>query len=209
MSCACCRIAIFGAACVLCLGCSDSSPSPKMPPLDPAAIAQEAMRRYDSNGDGKLDAKELAVAPALSAMLRTIKGHDPGHADALTADDIAARVAAWKQGIGVLFGARSRVTLDGKRLADAVVTWEPESYLGPDYHPSSGTTNKNGYAYVSPAVEGFQGIFPGLYTVRISKQVEGKETLPACCNQKSTLGREVATDMYDGEHFTNFDLKSK
>ena len=61
----------------------------------------------------------------------------------------------------MLFGGK-QVTLDGKRLAGAVVTWEPEPYLGPAYHPSSGTTNENGYAYVSPAVEGFQGIFPGL-----------------------------------------------
>ena len=90
-----------------------------------------------------------------------------------------------------------------------MVTWEPEPYLGPAYHSSSGTTNKYGYAYLSPAVEGFQGIYPGLYTVRISMKVEGKETLPACYNEKSILGREVATDMFDGEHFGNFDLKSK
>ena len=180
-----------------------------MPPLDAAAIAQEAMRRYDANGDGKLDAKELAAAPPLGAMLHTIKEHDASHADSLAAEDIATRVAAWKKSLGVLFAARSRVTLDGKRLADAVVTWEPEPYLGPAYHPSSGTTNKSGYAYISSAVDGFQGIFPGLYTVRISRKVQGKETLPACYNEKSTLGREVASDMSNWEDFGNFDLKSK
>ena len=180
-----------------------------MPPLDPAAIAKDAVGRYDSNGDGKLDAKELEKSPALAALLRTVKSHEAGHADVLTAEDIAARVEAWKKNGGVLFSSRMRVTLDGKPLEGAVVSLEPEPYLGPAYQPSSGTTNKSGYAYLSVTVEGYQGLYPGLYTVRVSKKVEGKETLPACYNEQSTLGLEVAADVPDPEHPSNFDLKSK
>ena len=112
-------LGLLGGAWIFCAGCSDTLPSAKMPPLDPAAIAQAAMSRYDGNGDGKLDAKELAASPAISAMLRTVKDHDAGHADSLTAADIAARVAAWKASGGVLFSGRTRVTLDGKRLEGA------------------------------------------------------------------------------------------
>jgi hypothetical protein len=194
---------------VFCAGCSETPLSLKMPPLDPVAIAKEAIGRYDSNSDGKLDAKELAASPALGALLATVKKHDAGHADSLTAEDIAARVDAWKQSGGVLFSGRTKVTLDGKPLEGALVTWEPEPYLGPAYHPLSGTTNKNGYAYLSPALEDFQGIYVGLYTVRISKKVQGKETIPACYNEKSTLGREVAVDVPDAEHLFDFNLKSK
>jgi hypothetical protein len=176
-----------------------------MPPLDPAAIAKEAVSRYDANGDGKLDAKELKASPALCALLRTLKDHDAGHADSLTAEDIAARVNAWKQG-GVLFSNRTKVTLDGKPLADAVVTLEPEPYLGAAYHSSTGTTHAGGYAYIASAAEGHPGVYAGLYTVRISKKVQGKETIPARYNEKSTLGREVAADVPDGEHLFNFDL---
>ena len=135
------------------------SPGAEMHQWDAAAIAREAVSRYDTNGDGKLDAKELEASPALRYLLLTIKDHDAGHADSLTAEDIAARVAAWKQSTG-LFSARSKITLDGKALAGAVVTWEPEPYLGPSYHPLSGTTNDHGYAYVAPALEGFSGCFP-------------------------------------------------
>ncbi len=45
--------------------------------------------------------------------------------------------------------------------------------------------------------------------MRISKKVQGNEALPACYNEKSILGREVATDVPDFEHYGNFDLKSK
>ena len=151
----------------------------------------------------------IGCEPRFGALLATVKKHDAGHADSLTAEDIAARVDAWKQSGGVLFSGRTKVTLDGKPLEGALVTWEPEPYLGPAYHPLSGTTNKNGYAYLSPALEDFQGIYVGLYTVRISKKVQGKETIPACYNEKSTLGREVAVDVPDAEHLFDFNLKSK
>ena len=191
-------------------GCSDELPlSLKMPPLDPAAIAKEAISRYDTNADGKLDAKELEASPALvpcCARSRTTMPATPIRSRPRTSPP-ASRPGS--KAAACCSAARTRVTLDGKRLAGAVVTWEPEPYLGPAYHPSSGTTNKNGYAYLSPALEGFQGIFPGLYTVRISKKVQGKETIPACYNEKSTLGREVAVDVPDAEHLFNFDLKSK
>ncbi len=195
-------------ACVFCLGCSETPPSLKMPPLDPAAIAKEAVSRYDTNADGKLDAQELQASPALAALLGTVKNQDAGHPDSLTAEDIAARVAAWRQSGSVLIGGRSKITLDGKPLAGAVVTWEPEPYLGSSYRPLSGTSNDHGYAYIAPAQEGYAGIYPGLYTVRISKKVEGKETIPACYNEKSLLGREVAADAPDGEKLFNFDLRS-
>ena len=194
---------------VLCVGCSGDSPSLKMPPLDPAAIAQAAVSRYDANGDGKLDAKELEASPALGALLRAVKSRDAGHPDSLAAEDIAARVEAWKQSGSVLLGGRCKVTLDGKRLAGAVVTWEPEPYLGPSYRPLSGTSTDHGYTYLAPALEGIQGIYPGLYTVRISKKVQGKETLPARYNEQSTLGREIAADVPDVEQLFNFELKSK
>jgi hypothetical protein len=193
---------------VFCAGCSESPPSLKMPNLDPAAIGQEALKRYDANSDGKLDAKELEKSPALAALLVTVKKQDSGHADSLTAEDIAARVESWMRGGIVLLGGGSWVTLDGKPLEGALVTWEPEPYLGSNYHPLSGTTRSSGYAAISPALEGFPGIYPGLYTVRISRKVEGRETIPARYNEKSILGREVAPDVPDSHGLFHFDLKS-
>ncbi len=202
-------VSLVIASLVFCAGCSDSARLPTMPPLNPTAIAGEAVHRYDTNGDGKLDAKELEAAPGLQAMLRTIKDHDAAHADSLTAADISARVAAWQENGGVLFSPRIRISMDGQRVADAVVTCEPEPCLGPSYHSSSGTTSKNGYAYLSPAMEGFRGLLPGVYTLRVSKKVSGKETIPACYNEKSILGREVAADVPDPEHVGEYDLKGK
>src|SRR5208283_2340601 len=142
-------LGVLGGAWVLCAGCSDT-PSVTMPPLDPAAIAQEALSRYDVNSDGRLDSTELEASPALSALLLTVKNHDAGHADSLTVKDIAVRVEAWKRSGAVVLGGGTRITFDGKPLAGALVTWEPEAYLGPFYHPMSGTTNEQGYAVIAP-----------------------------------------------------------
>ena len=164
-----------------------------MPPLDPAAIAKEAVSRYDANGDGKLDAKELEASPALCALLRTLKDHDAAHADSLTAEDIAARVNAWKQG-GVLFSNRTKVTLDGKPLADAVVTLEPEPYLGAAYHSSSGTTHAGGYAYIASAAEGHPGVYAGLFTVRISRRCRARRRFPPATTRRAHLaGKSLRT----------------
>ena len=98
----------------------------------------------------------IGCEPRFGALLATVKKHDAGHADSLTAEDIAARVDAWKQSGGCC--SRSDQGHPGRQaLAGALVTWEPEPYLGPAYHPLSGTTNDHGYAYIAPALEGFQG----------------------------------------------------
>ena len=58
-------------------GCSDE---PKPPPrfqLDPQQAAQEAMKLYDTNGDGTLDAKELQASPPLLELLKNLEGDLP------------------------------------------------------------------------------------------------------------------------------------
>ena len=52
-------------------------------------------------------------------------------------------------------------------------------------------------------------IYVGLYKVRISKKVNGRETLPARYNTQTELGREVATQIRDGRANITFRLRSR
>jgi hypothetical protein len=190
-------------------GCSDAPSAPPRPDLNPAECAQEAIKRYDTNGNGKIDASELDNAPALKALLAIIKYSDPNHADALSQDDIATHIKKWLDNKTSLMGGIVMVTLDGRPLEGAAVTFEPEPFLGPSYRPATGTTDSNGTAILSGSVEGSPGLFPGLYRVKISKKVGGKETIPERFNEKTTLGREVAGDLPNPREAPYFRLTGK
>ena len=79
-------------ALLLFAGCSNGPTPPRRFKIDPEQAAQEAMKLYDTNGDGKLDAKELAASPPLVELLKNLKARSPDHPDFLTEADIAGRL---------------------------------------------------------------------------------------------------------------------
>ncbi len=176
-------------------GCSDVPKPPPPPKFDPSAAAQAALVLYDADHDGKLDAKELEASPPLRAMLAAIKEREPGHDDALSAADIAARLRKWLQSGTTLMGGSATVLLDDRPLGGATVTFEPEPWLGTSYRTHSGTTNASGVAMMNASLANFPGIYVGLYRVKISKLVGGQETVPTRYNEKTVLGLEVADDV--------------
>ncbi|MGA2619937.1 MAG: hypothetical protein ABSF26_20165 [Thermoguttaceae bacterium] len=190
-------------------GCSNVPKAPPLPQVDAAKAAAAAMAQYDTNGDGKLDAKELGQSPALQSLLATVKKHDPSHGDWLTADDIAGRITSWLKGNTTVWGGVINVSMDGKPLEGAVVTLEPEPWLGPSYHASTSTTNAGGCAITSPTLAAYPGIYVGVYRVKISKKVGGQETIPERYNEKTVLGREVAEGVPDAHLLFQFKIESK
>ena len=77
-------------------GCSNEPTPPPRFHLDPQQAAEEALKLYDTNGDGTLDAKELLASPPLAALLWNVKAANPNHPDCLTARDIADRLEQWQ-----------------------------------------------------------------------------------------------------------------
>ena len=117
-----------------------------------------------------------------------------------------------------LFEVSGVVTLDGKPLSDAEVTFEPnidpniqggstEYYEAMRRAASRGRTNEAG-EYTLSYVGGFDGAVPGKHTVRVNaKRVENKmsvEILPPRYHRQSVLTKQV--DESGGPY--NFDLKS-
>ena len=154
--------------------------------LDPQQAAQEAMKLYDKNADGMLDANELRASPPLWDLLQNLKAQSPDHPDTLTAADIAGRLEEWVKSPATILPAMAVVYLDGKPLPKATVTFEPEPFLGPSYHSHQGTTTVGaGIAQLDPELKAAgNGVYVGLYRVRISKKVDGKETLPRATTRK-------------------------
>ncbi len=93
-----------------------------------------------------------------------------------------------------------------------MVTFEPEQFLGDVIHPATGETDGNGYTPISMAAEHMphpnvrSGVTPGLYLVRISKEVNGKEVVPAKYNSDTTLAIEIASRTF-GPGPVRFDLR--
>lgn len=97
------------------------------------------------------------------------------------------------------------ITMDGKPLSKASVTFEPQSGA-----PSLGMTDEAGH-YELAYNKDHQGAIPGQHTVRISKFGEPgspndtEDQIPAKFNQNSKETAEVKM----GDNVINFDLNSK
>ena len=194
---------------VVIAGCSDEPKSPPRFQIDPQQAAQAALKLYDTNGDGTLDAEELKASPPLGELLKNLQSRSPGHPNSLTAADISGRLEEWVKAPTILLAGTATVYLDGEKLAGATITYDPESFLGSSYHSHQGQTDAVGNAVLDPELKEYPGLYVGLYRVRISKKVDGKETLPARYNTETELGREVASDIRDSRENIMFRLKGK
>jgi hypothetical protein len=178
-------------------GCSRGPAAVRQPAIDAAAAGRDALARYDADGNGLIAGVELDAAPPLKAALVRLDTDKDG---GVSAAEVAERVRAWKAMLTGLASVRCHVTLDGKPLAGARVVLEPEPFLGTHVKPASGETNPFGDVSPSVAPEDLPdpslpgGVHFGLYRVRISKQVDGRETIPARYNTETVLGQEIAYD---------------
>jgi hypothetical protein len=177
--------------------CSFGPPRVKQPGIDASRAASQAIEMYDKNSDGVVNADELEHAPALKAALPRL---DTDGDKGVSAAEIIERINAWKAMQTAMTSVRCHITLDGQPLAGAQVVFEPESFLGSEIKPAAGTTNQ--FGDTSPTISKEDrgdpklpgGVHFGLYKVHISKQVNGKETLPERYNTQTSLGQEVSYD---------------
>ncbi len=194
-------------------GCSGGPAAVALPDFDPAGAADKAMETYDTNGDGFIAGDELDQAPGLKAAIKTLDTDGDGK---ISASEIEQRINTWLQmSIGMMTFS-CRVTMNGRPLEGATVQFDPEEFLGGAIQPAVGTTALGGVATPKvpkekrPTPDTPPGVQAGIYKVRISKKVNGKELVPAKYNTQTILGQEVSKDDWA---ITNkrvqFNLKSK
>jgi hypothetical protein len=190
-------------------GCSGKPAGPARPKIDAAEAARAAIAKYDANGDGKLDATELK-GQKCPGLLDAFSRTDTSGDKLLSEEEIAARIQKWLSGSAAIVIALTQVTLDGKPLEGATVTYEPEEFLGSALKTATATTDQHGQCSPGGVDEKFPvGLYPGAYRVKISKQVDGKEIVPKQYNAATELGKEIATDALRGGGTVEFHLKSR
>ncbi len=182
---------------VLLTGCSGQSTWIDPPQIDADVSAQKAMELYDVDGNGNLDATELAKAPGLNAAIKTL---DTNSDDQVSKNEIADRIRSWQENNAGLTSILCNVIMNGYPLEGATVTFEPESFLGDDMQTAVGTTTRHGVTSPSipkenrPSPDTPSGLQLGFYRVRVSKILDGKETIPEKYNLETGLGQQVAGD---------------
>jgi hypothetical protein len=200
------RLVLWGVVIVVMAGCSRFPDPPDKPDLNPSKAGSLAIEEYDANGDGKIDADEIKSSPGLMEALQMTDKDGDG---SLTADEISVRVGEWLDGGTVVFTQSTGVSLDGKPLAGATVTYDPEPFLAHAVEPSSGVTDEQGIAFPKGQDAKYPGLYTGVYRVRISKIVDGQQTIPARYNTETILGKEIAADSQSTLDLLVFALESE
>ncbi len=178
-------------------GCSQGPKA--IPPLYINAnnASDRALELHDADSNGIIDSDELATAPGLAyAAERADKDGDGG----LSGDEITEMVEAWNaKSIGLLT-LRANIKLKKRPLAGAIVRLEPAPFLDGQVEAAFGVTDEFGDAFLTipkekrPIADSPPGAQFGLYRVVISKQKDGRETVPTQYNAETTLGQEVSFD---------------
>jgi hypothetical protein len=191
------KFAVVTAVVLPLISCNRGPARVGQPSISPSGAGSGAIEAYDTNSDGVISGAELDAVPALKAALpRFDTDGDKG----IGADEVAARVNAWKAMRTGLASVRCHITLDGQPLTGAEVIFEPEPFLGEEVKTATGTTNQFGDVAPTVAKEDRPdptlpgGVHFGLYKVRISKKANGREMIPARYNTATILGQEVAYD---------------
>jgi EF hand len=186
-------------------GCSGGPPRTAPPIIEADAAGKQAIAMYDRDGDGAISGKELDNCPGIKDALEF---YDVNHEGKITAAAIAARIHEWQESNIGTAATKVRVLLDGAPLEAATVTFEPEPFLGPNVAAASGQTASNGATIMTipadasnPQGERKSGVHYGLYKVRISKPIGGKESLPARYNTNTVLGVEIGPRHTEGRQF--------
>jgi hypothetical protein len=181
-----------GISTAMLVGACNRDTGPVRPSFDPQGSAAKAMELYDANQDGAIDQTEAEASPGLTqAFARTDKNND----QRLMAEEIAERIRYYKTAATTIVQGSTAVLYKNRPLPGATVTFEPESFLGEEFIPCSGETDPSGIASIKGHDAGFPGLYLGFYRVRISKIVNGQETIPDKYNTNTVLGYEAADDI--------------
>jgi len=177
---------------VLSAGC-DRAPSRLDLPEYKGTAGQEAIAQYDSNKDGKINGDELKKSAALNSALANIDANKDG---AITGEEIDARVQQWRASRVALMPVCCKVLLNGKPVAKARVTFEPEAFLGNSVHAATGVTDEDGVAIMSISAEhrsnpALTGVAPGFY--KIIAEVE---------NERHTAGPHTGCEIAPNASWT-------
>lgn len=188
-------------------GCSQRPRRVHPPRIEPATAGKAAVAKYDTDGNGRIDAHELDHAPPIKAALAKLDTNNDGK---VSDEEIGDRIRSWQAGrVGVMVVSCS-VELDGKPVEGALVTFVPENFLGDEIQPCIGRSDAHGV--VMPSIDDpelktrrISGAHCGLYRVTI----KGPGIPAKYGSADSPLGAELAPDSDSMQSTLAFKLTSR
>lgn len=120
------------------------------------------MEQLDANGDSVIDEKEVQKAPGLAAALKRIDTDGDGR---LGVEEIRSRIALFeKVGTG-LTSQTFHVLLNGRPLANTWVEFHPEEFLGGVIKKADGFTDGTGVVIPQTIEQSIPAMQVGFYQV--------------------------------------------
>jgi hypothetical protein len=169
---------------------------------DPEAMTRSAMAQFDKNVNGSIEGPELDACPGLKVLAANSDVAPDGK---LTAERLKARFETYRSA-GVV-GFPVRVTFDGAPLADAVVVFTPEDFMGGVTDPATGRTGPDGTVTdFSVGGRELPGVPPGVYRVSVTRD---GTAVPERYNAKTALGCEVSGGGRGGNSGLDLKLETK
>lgn len=158
--------------------------------INSAKAASGAMAELDTNKDGLLESGELQACPGL---LSAIKYYDTNGDKKLSEEELRTRFQGL---IDTQVGQVSFdliIQLNDQPLSGATVKMIPCNFLKDYLKPAEAVTDGGGMASmrITPSDP---VVYYGIYSVEVSKLMNGKETIPTRFNTKTTLGCEVGKE---------------
>jgi hypothetical protein len=153
------------------MGCSGGKPARiHVPEYDISTISQQAIELNDKDGDGVLSAEELEGAKSLRSGMSRLDADKDGK---LTVDEIAQRFQRYIDYKAGLAPVDCTLIRNGRPLAGAKITYEPEPFMGDSVQSGYGETGAEGITTISVASEFLptprhSGVKPGFYRVRVT-----------------------------------------
>lgn len=159
------------------IGCSGGSPARVgVPEYDIPNVSLQAIELNDKNGDGALSDDELKAAKSLSSAMGRLDADKDGK---LTVEEVAKRLQRYIDFRAGLAPVDCTLIRQGRPLANATITYEPENFMGDSVPSGTGVTGPEGMATISVSAEhlptpNHSGVKPGFYRVRV-KLADGSE----------------------------------
>ena len=159
---------IVSATIVCQLGCG--RPAPTAPKANPTQAAQEALRLYDTNGDGKISGSELDAVPAFKSVLSEM---DTDRDKGISAPEIEARMNQWAKTDSKLVAASCSIKYNGKKVADGQLILEPEPFMGANFSVGRGEISEGTSQPTTENQGGYCAMPVGFYKARVEGGTSG------------------------------------
>ena len=191
----------------LCIGCHSGPAKITFPTVDASAAAAGAIQEADKNGDAAISKEEAAAVPSLAAEFGKYDTNGDGKIDAAETE---SRIATWTARGPKVVPINFYVKLDGRSFEGAEVVLEPEAFMGDVLAKGVSKVSASGACGPTVPTELLSkeipfGMFCGLYRMKVTHP---DKKIPAKYNEQTQLGIEVSPD-YDFFNRKTIELSSK